>query len=240
MKSVTVIIPTTGSKTLKVAIESLANQTYSNLTALIVIDGKEYRGKVDHIIANHHSHLNTQLICLSDNVGANGYYGHRIYAAFSHLVNCDYVLFLDQDCFYSPNHISSMVETLEDTDSDWVYSLRNITDLDGNFLCEDNCESLGKWQAWTQCYHIDTNCYCLKREVAVAIAGAWHGGWGQDRVVFGALKQYFPKYECTGDYTVNYRLDGNPNSVTKEFFEQGNQTMIQKYDYKFPWSKYNG
>jgi glycosyltransferase involved in cell wall biosynthesis len=237
MKSVAVIIPTTGSKTLKTAIESLAAQTYSNLTVLIVIDGKDYRSKVEHIVVNHHSHLNTQLICLSDNVGANGFYGHRIYAAFSHLINSDYVLFLDQDCFYSPNHISSMVETLEDTDSDWVYSLRNITDIEGNFLCYDDCESLGKWEAWTNTYHIDTNCYCLKRQVAVAIAGAWHGGWGQDRVVRQALAQYFPKYECTGKYTVNYRLDGNEGSVTKEFFEHGNYKMAQKYDGNFPWRK---
>ena len=235
MKSAVVIIPTTGSKTLAKTIQSLAEQSYTNLTALVVIDGKEHRAAVEKIIVRHLSNLDLQVVCLSDNVGANGFYGHRVYAGFSHLVNKDYVFFLDQDCWYDQNHVSSMITRLENTGSDWVYSLRTITDKEGNHLCLDDCESLGKWEAWTKCFHIDTNCYCLKREIAVAIAGAWHGGWGQDRVVFQTLKQYFPKFECTGDYTVNYRLDGNPGSVTKEFFEHGNSLMAQQYNGEFPW-----
>ena len=74
-------------------------------------------------------------------------------------------------------------------------------------------------------------------EAAVAVAGAWHGGWGQDRVVFGVLKQYFPNFSCNGEYTLNYRLDGNEGSVSKEFFVQGNEIMSSKYK-KFPWRKY--
>lgn len=237
MNSAVVIVPTTGAKTLEKTIYSLAEQSYQNLTALIIIDGKEHRGKVDKILVDCHTRLNKQVVCLSDNVGANGFYGHRVYAGFSHLINQDYVFFLDQDCWLEPNHIESMVDRLEQTKSDWVYSLRKITDKEGNFLCYDNCESLGKWQAWTETYHIDTNCYCLKREVAVAIAGAWHGGWGQDRVVRATLVKYFPAYECTKQYTVNYRLDGNEGSVTKEFFEHGNYKMTQKYSDKFPWSE---
>jgi hypothetical protein len=128
-----------------------------------------------------------------------------------------------------------MINNLELTNSDWVYSLRNICDKDGNFICQDNCESLGKWEAWTNCYHIDTNCYCFTNKVAVTIAGAWHGGWGQDRVVFQALKQYFPNFSCNGEYTVNYRLDGNSGSVSKEFFEQGNSIIFAKYKQNFPW-----
>ena len=237
MKSAVVIIPTTGANTLTKTIDSIAKQSYKNLTALVVIDGKEHREKVQKILVRNLSNLDIQIVCLSDNVGANGFYGHRVYAGFSHLVNHDYVFFLDQDCWYDENHVSSMIDTLEKTGSDWVYSLRNITDKDSNFICRDDCESLGKWEAWTKCFHIDTNCYCLKREIAVAIAGVWHGGWGQDRVVFQTLKQHFQKYECTGEYTVNYRLDGNPGSVTKEFFEHGNYVMAQQYDGNLPWSK---
>jgi hypothetical protein len=236
MKSAVVIVPTTGAETLAQTIQSLSGQSYTNLTALIVVDGKEHRGKVDKILVKHQSSLEKQIVYLTDNVGANGFYGHRVYAGFSHLVNHDYVFFLDQDCWLEPNHVESMINSLETSNSDWVYGLRNITDKKGNFLCYDDCESLGKWEAWTNTYHIDTNCYCLKRQVAVAIAGAWHGGWGQDRVVRQALAQYFPKYECTGKYTVNYRLDGNEGSVTKQFFEQGNAKMAQKYgENYFPW-----
>lgn len=235
MTSAVVIIPTTGDKTLLKTIKSLSEQTYKNVTALIVIDGKEHRSKVEKIVVDSLSNLDIQIVCLSDNVGANGFYGHRVYAAFSHLVNQNYVFFLDQDCWFEPNHIESMINTLEHTNSDWVYSLRKITDKEGNFICYDDCESLGLWEAWTNAHHIDTNCYCLKTQVAVVIAGAWHGGWGQDRVVFQALKQYFPNFACSGEYSLNYRLDGNPGSVTKEFFIEGNRQMSEKYKEKFPW-----
>lgn len=235
MKSAVVIVPTTGAKTLSKTINSLAEQTYKNVTVLIVIDGKEHRSKVEKILVSNLSNLDIQVVCLSDNVGANGFYGHRVYAAFSHLVNQNYVFFLDQDCWLEPNHVETMINTLENTKSDWVYSLRKITDKEGNFLCYDDCESLGQWEAWTKTYHIDTNCYCLKTEVAITISGAWHGGWGQDRVVFQTLRQYFPNYKCSNNYTLNYRLDGNPGSVSKEFFEHGNSEMNKKYNGNFPW-----
>ena len=243
MKSAVVIIPTTGADTLAKTIDSVAKQSYTNLTALVVIDGKEHRDKVQKILVRNLSSLDIQIVCLSDNVGANGFYGHRVYAGFSHLVNQDFIFFLDQDNWFEPNHVESMIKTIELEDTAWGYSLRNITDKEGNFICTDDCESLGKWEAWTKCFHIDTNCYCLRNPVAVAIAGAWHGGWGQDRVVFNALKQYFPAYSCSREYTLNYRLDGNSGSVTKEFFLRGNRLMqeIQK-DFlrdngKYPWRK---
>jgi hypothetical protein len=33
-----------------------------------------------------------------------------------------------------------------------------------------------------------------------------------------------------------YRLDGNENSVNKEFFEEGNEIQRQKYNGNFPWN----
>ena len=112
---------------------------------------------------------------------------------------------------------------------DWSYSLRAITNKDGLNIGLDNCESLGKWPVFSGDYHhIDTNCYCLKTEVAIKLAQIWHGGWGQDRVWFQALSQYFPKFDTTGKYTVNYRLAGNEGSVKKEFFDYGNKIMVEK------------
>jgi hypothetical protein len=69
------------------------------------------------------------------------------------------------------------------------------------------------------------------------LAQVWHGGWGQDRVWLSALSQYFPNYDCTGKYTVNYRVDGNPGSVNADFFHNGNNIMKQKYNGVFPWQK---
>ena len=86
-----------------------------------------------------------------------------------------------------------------------------------------------------QIFHIDTSCFAVRRDVAVHIGHAWYGQWGADRQFFGAIKKHYPKFDCTNTYTVNYRLDGNENSVTNDFFEQGNKETHAKYGDKYPW-----
>jgi hypothetical protein len=44
-------------------------------------------------------------------------------------------------------------------------------------------------------------------------------------------------WDTNGKHTLRYRLDGNPNSVTADFFEQGNDMMKSSYGDKFPWIK---
>ena len=236
MSSAVVIIPTIGSVVLDQTLKSLENQTYKDVTTLIVVDGPEYKSKVDNII-DKHPNLNKQVVYLQENVGANGFYGQRVYAAFSHLVNKDYVFYLDQDNWYEPNHIEYMINTIESTGCQWAYSLRNIYSPDGDYLLQDNCESLGKWNAWTNTNMVDTNCYCIPRNIAVEISRFWHCGWGEDRVIFSILNEHFPNYECSGKYTINYRLGGNVGSVSKDFFEQGNSVIDSQYKGKYPWAK---
>jgi hypothetical protein len=123
--------------------------------------------------------------------------------------------------------------------NDWAYSLRKIYDKNGNYLCDDNCESLGKWPVFfnNEVFHIDTSSFAIRRDVAVRIGHAWYGQWGADRQFFGALRNNFPKFDCSNDYTMCYRLDGNPNSVTHEFFENGNAASAEKYSTNFPWKQ---
>lgn len=231
--SATVIIPTTGSPELKNAIESVLNQTYKDTTCYVVVDGEENYGKVSSVVREFGGKI--KLASLPINVGAKGFYGHRVYAAFTHLINTDYVLYLDQDNWFSDRHVQTCVETIERRNLDWCYSLRQVHDKGGKFVCFDDCESLGKWQTYHGVNHIDTNCYCVKTEVAVKIASAWHGGWGQDRVWFGTIAHHFQKWDCTNEYTVHYRTDGGKGSVTTDFFINGNDVMLKKYDGKYPW-----
>ena len=89
-------------------------------------------------------------------------------------------------------------------------------------------------------FHIDTSSFAVRRDVAVRIGHAWYGQWGADRQFFGALKSNFPKFDCTNAHTLNYRLDGNPNSVNKKFFFDGNAVMHRKYgEMPFPWKLEN-
>ena len=239
----TVIIPTTGTPELRKAVESVLNQTYDT-QCYVVIDGDQYTNQSWDVLNDFHKffidiHKNNKLKIskLPINVGANGFYGHRIYAAFTHLINTDYVLYLDQDCWFEPNHVQSCIEKIEKNKLDWSYSLRLITDKKGNYICEDNCESLGKWQTYHGINHIDTNNYCIPTKTAIRLASAWHGGWGQDRVWFQTLATHFKNFDCTGEYTVNYRVDGNAGSVNADFFKNGNDIMNGKYKGVFPWKK---
>lgn len=230
---VAVVTPTIGSEYLEKCIDSVDKQTHEDLTHYIFSDGVEYektiRKKTKGATKIKH-------IFLEENVG-KGWYGHRVYAACSFLVNADIICYLDEDNFLEPNHIETVIKKIEEG-NDWVYSLRNIVNKDGEFICEDNCESLGNWPVYfdSNMHHIDTSCFAIRRDIAVRIGHSWYGQWGADRQFFAALKKHFKKYDCTKKYTTNYRLDGNENSVNEEFFIEGNKANFVKYNGLFPWT----
>ena len=231
---VAVVTPTIGSEYLTQAVNSVHTQSYEDITHYVFIDGIIHEDKVRDQLEGASK---VRTITLQENVG-KGWYGHRVYAASSFLVNADVICYLDEDNWYDPCHVQKIVDKIE-SGNDWAYSLRKIYDKEGNFLCEDNCESLGKWPVYVngEVFHIDTSSFGVRRDIAVRIGHAWYGQWGADRQFFGALKRYFPKFDCTNSYTLNYRLDGNPGSVTKDFFEKGNEFMKQKYGDDLPWKK---
>ena len=229
---VAVVTPTIGATTLAQCVDSVENQTYDDLVHYIFLDGKENESKIWYQLEET---TRIKTIRLEENVG-KGWYGHRVYAACSFLVNCDVICYLDEDNWYDPHHVENLVEVLKEG-NDWAYSLRKIYDKEGNYLCDDNCESLGKWPVYfdDRTFHIDTSSFAVRRDVAVRIGHAWYGQWGADRQFFGAIKQHFPKYDCTRKHSLNYRLDGNSGSVTIQFFDQGNEVNKQKYQGKYPW-----
>jgi len=230
-KTVTVITPTIGSPKLEDAIDSVLDQTYENVKHLVVIDGHKYKNKVYRYFSDR-----TKFSIAPENTGANGFYGHRIYAAYPHLINSDYIFFLDEDNWYKPNHVESLVATLEQG-NDFAYSLREIYDVDRNYVCDDNCESLGKWPIFHSDneFLIDTSSFAFKRECLISACHLWHFGWGGDRRFYNMVKQR--PHDTNGEHTMCYRLDGNEGSVKPQFFHEGNDIQHMKYKGKFPWSK---
>lgn len=230
---VAVVTPTIGNPKLADCLASVDKQTHKDLIHYIFIDGGEYKHIVDKRL-NDATRVKT--IQLEENVG-KGWYGHRVFAASSFLVNADVICYLDEDNWFEPCHIEKMVKKIEEG-NDWVYSLRKIYDKDGNFICDDNCESLGKWPVYFNdgVFHIDTSCFAVRRDIAVRVGHSWYGQWGADRQFFSALSKAHPKFDCTNAYTSCYRLDGNPNSVNKDFFDQGNAVNEKKYFGQYPWT----
>lgn len=244
-KSVVVITPTIASPKLLDAINSVDNQTYPDVKHLVVADGVDYWYKLANLLdqlPDSDTHVKLQTTLAPENTGANGFYGHRIYAAYSHLVNADYVFFLDEDNWYEPNHVETLVKTIQDNKLDFAYSLRAIYDANKNYVCDDNCESLGEWPIFLaheqkqDHYLVDTSSYAFDRECLIKIASLWHSGWGGDRRFFASVKDHL-KHANSRQRTLCYRLDGNDGSVSKPFFDRGNEYYNNHYNGKLPWIK---
>lgn len=230
----TVIVPTTGNPLLKDAISSVLDQTYHS-DCYVVVDGSDFFEKANEIIKEFDQNPRLKVCYLPTNVGKNGFYGHRVYAGFTHLINTDFVLYLDQDNWLEKDHVDSCVSFINTNKLDWCYSLRKIY-KNNDFVCKDDCESLGIWPSYMGYHHIDTNTFCLSTKFAIKCASYWHGGWGQDRTFFNIIKeQNGAKWGCTGLYSVNYRVGGNAGSVDESFFLIGNQKIREVFSGGYPW-----
>lgn len=244
-KKAIVITPTTGAPELAQAYRSVRDQTYKNTDWLVVVDGPEFANRTTEVLSDAGviGHGNKIFRCdLPFNTGGGGFYGHRIMSSFCHLVNYDYILFLDQDNWYDTDHVESLVNEIEKHDFEWAYSLRKITDKEGKFVVNDDCESLGRWPVWCSkdAYLIDSSSYCFTHNFIRMVGHIWDFGWGADRRFYTIIKDEIKhnNYGCTGKYSMNYRLGGNDGSVTADFFIEGNKKMSEAYT-KFPWSSQN-
>ena len=221
-----VITPTTGKDTVFKAIQSVKDQTMTT-EHLVVLDGVQ---KADGYIPKDL----LKIIELPENVGGNGWYGHRVYAAMPLMVNADYILFLDEDNWFEPNHVETMINKIRSKDLMWAYSLRRICDERGQYVLDDDCESLGRYPTFYDhtLNFVDTNCYCFKRDYLVRVAHSFYGQWGADRPFYKAAASTLPSFGCTGEATVNYRA---PERLLGMFAE-GNAAMKKAYG-DLPWRK---
>jgi glycosyltransferase involved in cell wall biosynthesis len=247
MAKVTVVTATVGNPKLNECVLSVARQTHLDVDHLVVVDGPERYSKalwqLDIALDTDTTNVERTLRVLKMpySIGSGGWNGHRIYAAGSFMADGDYIMFLDDDNTLEPNHIESLLKVCEN--NDWAFSLRNIVDKDNNFLCQDNCESLGKWASvlHPQDFFVDVNCYFLPTKLAIQLGPAWYRKFRQpgqpevDRVLAHVLMNNKLKYDCSYKYTVNYTVGNTPNSVQKEFFEVGNIKMAERYPEGFPW-----
>lgn len=248
---VTVITATTGNPLLGDCLRSVKSQTYDNIQHLVVIDGPDRAAAAYNIIdtgnfiSEDKPGYRIDVLEMPYSIGKDRWNGHRIYGSGSYIADGDFVMFLDDDNYIDPDHIKKCMETLTSNELQWTYSLRKIVDKDRNFLCNDDCESLGRWASvlHTQDYFVDVNCYFLPRGLAVQISPVWFrkfrepGQMEVDRALFRVLNQIAPKFDTTYEYSVNYTVGNTENSVQKEFFEHGNKDMFMRYDGKLPWVK---
>jgi glycosyltransferase involved in cell wall biosynthesis len=245
---VSVITATTGNARLADCIESVRNQTHKEIEHHIVVDGRNRWGQVEEILTatEFPNGKNEFVHILPYPTGLNRFNGHRIYAGFSFLVNGDYIAWLDDDNEFTPNHIESLVKITQENKLDWAYSLRQIVDSEGKFICNDDCENLGKYKSVLNDHFVDVSCFFVRRELAVNIAPIWYrqarppqGMMEVDRALTAVLmhEQNKLKFDTNNDYTVKYRVGSTGISVQAEFFINGNAEMLKRYAGKLPWKQ---
>jgi hypothetical protein len=247
-RSVTVITAATGHANLAKCLKSVQAQTYPDVEHFVVTDGVEHQSKVAGVIAGlAASAKKIHTMTLPYPTGKNRWCGHRIYAAASFLVNSQYLCYLDEDNWFEPAHIESLVLGIHADAAQWAYSLRKLVDINGNFVALDECESLGHLHAVFDAPKenlIDTSCYLLPREIAVEIAPIWYGptargaeGIEPDREVCMHLLKHRPRVYCSRQHTMNYTLGQGPLNVQSSYFLKGNQQMRERYPQGLPWER---
>jgi len=244
---VSIITPTTGSPFLQECIESVRNQTYKNIEHIVVVDGNERWKKCDSILKelSFPNGTTEHIFVLPYPTGTDRYNGHRIYGGTTYFANGDYHIWLDDDNVLEPNHIESLVKLVQEKNLDWAYSLRKIIDKDGNVICLDDCESLGKYTSVLNDNFVDVNCFFVKKEIAVQITPVWYRKAREpnvmevDRAITAILMNDKNKlrFDSNDDYTVRYRVGSTGISVQGEFFLNGNKQMLQRYNGELPWKK---
>ena len=171
-------------------------------------------------------------------IGGLGLEGRRLFAAAPSLVNEDVLFMLPDDDWFKPTHVEDLMKIIEWEGCDWAYSLMSVYDKDANFLFDDVCECLGELHPSynTGVGFAPTGSIAMKTNLYANLANSYnYRGFGPDRVFYDAAKQYYPNFKSSKKHTNCFRLGGNETSSNREFFEQGNRLMLEKYNGKLPW-----
>jgi glycosyltransferase involved in cell wall biosynthesis len=237
---VTIVTPTTGNPLLGRAIDSVLEQTYKPIEYIIVIDGWKNEAAAREIIGN--AHRMCHVMVLPFPTGISGFNGHKIYGAMNFIARGNYMCYLDEDNYYDPNHIESLVNVLK-PEHKWAYSLRKIVDAQSNIICNDDCESLGPWTNILYDNLVDVGCYMLGKQAALETAPIWYRRARHpddqpevDRALYQTLYSLYGENAVASNkqYTLNYTAGNTVNSVKPEFFIDGNAKM-QELVPGYPW-----
>jgi len=228
--SVAVVTSTRGRKLIREAAYSVDAQSYP-AHHYIFAHGRDCWDAVEESTNG----LPVTVVNLPIANGKNGYGMAPVFAAAPYLVEEDVIFYLDDDNWYEPGHIEELVKMIEEHDLGWAYSLRRIVDAEGNFICDDNCESLGMHPNSHDQFLVDNSCYAVRADVARQHSHAWYVPVVSDRSFMRALCQARIACGTTGKHSVNYRLstDGT-GGMTKEKFLGNNAFMRNKMP-DFAW-----
>jgi Glycosyl transferase family 2 len=242
---ITVITAATGHPSLGRCLASVQEQTWGDVEHWVVIDGREREEAVRGAIATVRARPKSlEVMVLPFATGKENWNGHRIYGATPFLCNSEFVAYLDEDNWFEPDHLETLMTEIASRRARWGFALRTIRGPTGRLICDDNCESLGPLHPVFNNSHdflIDTSCYLLSCDVAVQFSFSWYRRTGSpgvlsaDRTLCRMLMEHGPASATNRRHTVNYSIGNRPESVSADFFLEGNRAMKARYPRGMPW-----
>ena len=117
--SVAVITSTQGRSTLCQAVESVRAQTYK-ARHYVFAHGQPYHVKVDILLEDYPY---VEGVYLPNANGGGGYGMAPVFAMAPYVVDEDVIFYLDDDNWYEPDHIESLVTLIEEHSLAWAYKI---------------------------------------------------------------------------------------------------------------------
>ena len=242
--------PTLGEELLVETIKSVQNQTVPNFKHTLVTDTPQANIIVKKVL-EYYKPKNTLHYHLQERVTKGR--PEPLISGFIHLINYDYFQVLGTGDWLEPNHCEVVLKTFEDTNADWVFSLRRIWDPEKKLICKDTFESIGLHPVWNSdeikktsgqhYYFVDGQSFICPKDKLLWIAPLWHLSrllkQRTDKVLFDNLSSKYPNFKCTKQYTLNFRLGrGTKEQLehAKQWYLKGKEYMDKKYPKgNFPW-----
>jgi hypothetical protein len=164
---VSVITPSVGVAELGRAVGSVGSQTLNkkhSVRHIVVADGKQYLAEVTKQAMNgwKGEGLTPRIYAIPDNTGRDKWNGHKIYAYYSQMLQCDYLFLLDEDNSYDSNHCETLIPIAEKHGFAW--SMRKVYTKQGEYLGVDRQESIGVQLNGAGYALVDTSCWCLRAD----------------------------------------------------------------------------
>lgn len=250
IKSVAVVTSTVGRVELERAILSVKQQNYP-CKHYIFIDGEQYFHKVKPLQEKYPDVIFT---FLPMNTGANGWTNSYINAIAPFLVKEEIICYLDDDNWYEPHHIQSIVQGFNAYENiDVVYNLRRLMKETGEYLCDDNLESLGYYSngeyidvffTFNEIYQgvrllchrgylVDTNCLALNINTAREFAHYWTMSKQNDHYIWHQCLQQNKRIYATAQRTVNYTINIEGHKILEQVLKDFQCKPEQETDLKY-------
>lgn len=179
--------------------------------------GQDTQHEIEHVIVNDGFNQEqfkplektAKVVHLPYNTGKmNGgnWYGHKIYAHFSQLIDADYLCLLDEDNYYESTHIEDVVGQAKLSGIGWSY--RKIIDWNNQYIGIDKYESICEIKR-VKYLLVDTNTWCFAKQNFEDIK-AIEGEWGADRKLTEHMVKKFGldniHAACTKNPTLVYKV----------------------------------